>query len=81
MTPRFKTETTPEIEAGASTCDYAGTCAVIERMKMLEGTDIVGNINKLSEIYGHIFTHCNDEKHPQCIYFRNEMLKTYDIMV
>ncbi|MBI2124842.1 hypothetical protein HYT92_03555 [Candidatus Pacearchaeota archaeon] len=81
MTPKFNSWTTPEIEAEASTCDYAGTCAVIERMKMLEEKDAAGNITELSGIYGHIFTHCNDESHPQCIYFRNEMLKTYDVMV
>ena len=81
MTPRFKTETTPEIEVEASTCDYIAGCSLIKRMKMLEEKDAGGNINELSGIYEHIFKYCNDEKHPQCRHFRSEMLKTYDIMV
>ena len=81
MIKRFKTETTPEIGAEASKCDYIETCAMVERMKRLERTGIVGNINELLGIYWHIFKYCNNIEHPQCEHFRYEMLKTYDIMV
>lgn len=74
-----------EIEAKASTCDYIAGCALIERMKMLERTDPVGNIDELSGIWGHVLECCNDKNYPQCEhfkdYFKYEMLKSHDIMV
>lgn len=74
-----------EIEAKASTCDYIAGCAVIERMKMLEETGIAKNINKLSKIYEHVFTHCNDKNYPKCGHFNGhfkyEMLKSHDIII
>ena len=69
-----------EIEAKAASCDYIAGCAMIERMKMLERTGLANNIDKLSGIYEHIETYCNDKRHPQCTYFGDEMLKANDIM-
>lgn len=68
-----------KIEAEASTCDYIAGCAMIERMKMLEGTGLAKNIDELLGIYGHVYEYCNDKKHPQCKHFKNEMFKSYDI--
>lgn len=81
MTKQKIEKTILEIEAKASTCDYIAGCAVIERMKMLERTDPVGNIDELSRIWEHVSEYCNDKKYPQCGHLKYEMLKSHDIMV
>lgn len=74
-----------EIEAKASTCDYIEECAVIERMKMLEETDLSGNIDELADIWGYRDKYCIDKNYPKCEHFNGhfkyEMLKSHDIII